>query len=220
MGGITEPVEVQTTEFLTPDLAQQALLAYRDSAAADAVRRRRGIALAPRSKWQTNQRIGTPWALFNPLNTIFKFAVDLAADADNTKCPLYITPEMDSLSENVNWAGLSEGWLWLNPPFNNIPDWVAKCKREAKKGAKIVMLTPASVGANWFLNDVFGNAVVVFLKGRLIFDYVLDAGPKKGQWNTDAYPKDCMLSIFGAPTPQITWADWRKDLTPIVDALR
>jgi phage N-6-adenine-methyltransferase len=204
--------------------ADEALRNYAESAGASAVEQRRAIATAPRSKWTTNQRIATPWAFFKPLDEIFHFAVDLSADESNTKCPRYIDPHLNSLSDKVEWHKLAEpgSWLWLNPPFNEIPKWAQKCRREATHGAKIVMLTPASVGSGWFLDNIFAQAVVVLLRGRLIFDYVNDKGKKKGQWNTEPYPKDCMLSIFTPPglvPPQITWADWKNSLGPVREAM-
>jgi phage N-6-adenine-methyltransferase len=214
----------EATPILSDADADGALREYVESVGASSVEQRRVIATAPRNKWSTNQRIGTPWAFFNPLTEIFKFAVDLSADESNTKCPRYISPHLNSLSDKVEWHKLAEpgSWLWLNPPFNEINKWAQKCKREARLGAKIVMITPASVGSGWFLDNIFGQAVVVLLRGRVTFDYVIDKGKKKGQWNTDPYPKDCMLSIFTPPglvPPQITWADWKNSLAPVRDAM-
>lgn len=113
---------------------------------------------------------------------------DLAATEANTKAQIWYGPdsrmltEMDSLQ--VDWHR-QRGNLWLNPPFANIEPWAAKCAKESSYGARIFLLTPASVGSNWFQNNVFGKARVFFLNGRLTFvgcEY--------------AYPKDCILSVF------------------------
>lgn len=217
-------MEVPHVDPMTPEQAAEALRIYSESESASSVQQRIAIATTPRNKWDTNQRIGTPWALFKPLDEIFHFAVDLSADEGNTKCPRYISPHLNSLSDKIEWHKLADpgSWLWLNPPYNEIPKWAQKCKREAAHGAKIVMLTPASVGSNWFLDNVFGQAVVVFLRGRVIFDYVIDSGKKRGQWNTEPYPKDCMLSIFtpiGLVPPQITWVDWKRGVGPVREAM-
>ena len=110
-------------------------------------------------------------------------SVDLAARSDNTKAPVWIDEEKDSLL--VDWSRL-KGNLWLNPPFSNIAPWAEKCAVESAKGARVFLLTPASVGSNWFSNFVHKKATVIFLNGRITF-----VGSK------DTYPKDCILSCFG-----------------------
>lgn len=123
-------------------------------------------------------------ARFGPLH------VDLAARDDNAKAPKWITPEQDSLS--VRWAHrFPRHRAWLNPEFARIDPWAAKCAKEARSeespmGIYIFMLTPASVGANWFANHVHGKAMVYALSPRLTF-----------VGETQAYPKDCVLSVFG-----------------------
>lgn len=116
-------------------------------------------------------------------------AVDLAARADNTKAPEFITPERDSLI--APWDSWSKVNAWLNPPFGNIDPWAAKCLKMAplfrEWGGRILLLTPASVGSNWYRDHVHDKARVIFLNGRLTFEGA-----------EDAYPKDCMLTVFGA----------------------
>jgi phage N-6-adenine-methyltransferase len=109
---------------------------------------------------------------------------DLAADEKNTKAPEFYTIHDDSLAQN--WSLLGPGPLWLNPPFDNIRPWAAKCEQEAKRGAWILFLTPASVGSNWFSEFVWDHSLVLFLNGRITFE---------GQ--TAPYPKDCILSCYG-----------------------
>jgi phage N-6-adenine-methyltransferase len=104
--------------------------------------------------------------------------IDLAAREDNKKAPLCITPEQDSLK--TPWP---KGVLcWLNPPFSNIGEWAKKCRDE---GASVIMLTPASVGSEWYAEYCHGNCRTVFIRPRLTF-----VGA------TDPYPKDCMLTLW------------------------
>lgn len=100
-----------------------------------------------------------------------------------------------------------KGLLWLNPPFNNIPAWASRCQNESLLGANILLLTPASVGSNWFANFVAGFADVYLLNGRLSFI--------KGE----PYNKDCMLSHFYQNSRdrdavlknsgKVDWGGWR-----------
>lgn len=125
---------------------------------------------------------------------------DLAADMHNHQSTLYYTKQTDSLSQP--WHQLS-GLLWLNPPFDNITPWAKKCADESEKGAKILFLTPASVGSNWFANHVFAKAQIYFLNGRLKF-----VGTK------DPYPKDCMLASYGYGFKGINIWPWKKCSKP------
>jgi len=154
-------------------------------------------ATTPRNKNQTKQDYETPDDFFGAVKKRFPFIVDLAATPENAKCEAYYTPEENSWL--YSWS-VHYGWLWLNPPFKNIRPWADKCYKESQLGAKIVMLTPASVGSNWFKEICFGKCQVIFLNGRLTF---------KGE--TKPYPKDCMLTVWSKDNfKNIEIWDWRK----------
>lgn len=122
---------------------------------------------------------------------------DLAANETNAVCDLWIGEEQDSL--RVNWSQLSTGLLWLNPPFGNIAPWARKCALESQRGARILFLTPASVGSNWYWDHVAENALVLALTPRLVFE-----------GETDPYPKDCILSCFGFGVTGLYRWQWRS----------
>lgn len=119
---------------------------------------------------------------------------DLAASVDNTKAYHYFTEEQDSLKQSWHELG---GLLWLNCPFNNITPWARKCAEEAARGAKILFLTPASVGANWFADYVHRKALVLALNPRLCFD------------GKNPYPKDCVLSVYNLEHGFDVWR-WKQ----------
>jgi len=157
------------------------------------------VATTPRDKNKTKQSYETPDNFFEAVNRSLPFAWDLAASEYNRKCHNFIDESSDSLTHP--WHTLNHrSWLWLNPPFKNIAPWARKCYEESRLGANVVMLTPASVGSNWFRDRVWKKALVVFLNGRLTF---------KGE--TTCYPKDCMISIFSnSVSPGCTIWDWRN----------
>lgn len=143
-----------------------------------------GTTGASLARGQSKQTYATPPEFMRAVVDRFDLlSFDLAASADNAKNPNYFTEEQNSLVQK--WHEI-RGILWLNPPFSNIEPWAEKCAAEAKLGAKILFLTPASVGANWFMNHVHRKALVLGLNGRITF-----VGCK------DAYPKDCVLSCYG-----------------------
>jgi DNA (cytosine-5)-methyltransferase 1 len=121
-------------------------------------------------------------------------AFDLAASAENTKAPRFFSIEQNSLVQP--WHEI-EGLLWLNPPFNDIAPWAKKCSEEMRLGARILFLTPASVGSNWFRDFTDGHARVLALNGRICFDGIAP------------YPKDCICSVYGLETGFEVWS-WKK----------
>jgi hypothetical protein len=74
---------------------------------------------------------------------------------------------------------------------------------EMLRGARILLLVPASVGANWFQNHVAPNAHVIELVGRVKF-----VGHKQG------FPKDLVLCAFmHGLTGRSSWK-WRDGWKP------
>jgi phage N-6-adenine-methyltransferase len=137
---------------------------------------------------RSKQDYGTPWPFIRACEARWgRFAVDLAATAENAKAPRFIGPDQDSLK--VPWATyLPPSTLaWLNPQFGDIDSWAKKCAEETHGSTlRIVMLTPASIGTEWFADHVHQKALVLGVRPRLTFE-----GTK------DPYPKDLMLSLFG-----------------------
>ncbi len=139
---------------------------------------------------------------------------DLAAHAGNTQSPNYFAPctgpegplPFDPEAYGIDafdhpWASLSTstfrrhgfmGLLWNNCEFNDIVSWASRHRDESKKGANSLLLTPASVGANWFSDLIAPYADTYLLKPRLAFI--------PGQ----TYNKDCMLSHFVSPDVRST----------------
>lgn len=164
------------------------------------------LTLPKQKRGFSRQDYGTQWPLVRAVERRWgPISWDLAATAENAKAPRYITPEQDSFT--VAWYKL-DGLLWLNPPFANLKPWVDKCHHEGAMGAKIILLTPASVGSDWFANYVEGSALVVPLRPRLIFEGC-----------DQAYPKDCMLSLFGVDLPGFESWRWDEELGEPVPAV-
>ncbi len=135
----------------------------------------------------SKQDWGTPWEFIHAVQLRFGFLTcDLAARGDNAKAPQFYTPDSDSLT--APWATDNPtGNLWLNPPFKDIEPWAKKCAEEsAQRAGLILMLTPASIGTDWFAKHVHRKAMVLGLSPRMTFEGA-----------EDPYPKDLMLSVFG-----------------------
>lgn len=142
------------------------------------------------------QVVGTPWGFIRAIERKFgPIAVDLAATAENAKAKIYITPEIDTFTQD--WTDWLKGGLgFLNPEFDPMSKWVELCMKQRANGAEFVTLMPASVGANWFWDYVQPYATV-YSVGRMIFE-----GHK------DPYAKDLLLSHYCA-TPNHELQRWR-----------
>ena len=82
----------------------------------------------------------TPREFFAPLHERFAFTIDAAASEDNALLPRYWTRAHDAL--HLRWSGER---VWCNPPYSDVPSWVAKASREvtAHMCPLAVLLLPA-----------------------------------------------------------------------------
>lgn len=164
--------------------------------------------MAPTQKpGKSRQDYRTPVAFLEAVKRRFgllAFGIDLAADDANYVAPTYYTEKENALTQPWRTKGREFGWC--NPPFATIAPWVEKAYREARIGARVLMLLPAAVGANWWRDWVDGKAFVLFLNGRLTF-----------VGETTPYPKDCALLVYGpdvAPGSTVwSWAE-KKPVVP------
>jgi len=175
-------------------------------------------ATKPRDKNKTEQDVGTDPKLFQVLDEEFNFVWDLACNEDNCLVKSegvifyhgFTYPEHDALKESwfpiVGFDYYHPKWLFLNPPYKNIEPWAKRCYLQSLMGAKIVMLTPASVGTRWFEEWVYDKAMVKFLIGRPTF---------KG--HDKPYPKDMMISIFDNFNRGFGLWDWKKEIKHLPD---
>jgi len=90
--------------------------------------------LDARDDWET------PQALFDALDAIYDFDVDLAATRATAKCPMYLGPDKEERrfqdSFAVDWRQWRTGWL--NPPYGrecfDCPDRVWRTPKHVKAG--------------------------------------------------------------------------------------
>lgn len=112
----------------------------------------------------------TPDDLFNQLNAMYHFDLDVAADDNNAKCKRYYTKLVDGLL--VSWLGKS---IWCNPPYGRqIGKWVDKAIYEVLRGNadSVTMLLPARTDTDWFHRVIRQNGLdlrIVFVHRRLRF---------------------------------------------------
>jgi phage N-6-adenine-methyltransferase len=105
----------------------------------------------------------TPQDLFDRLNSVFRFDLDVCATPENAKCERFFTEEINGLAQE--WRGS----VWMNPPYGRgIDAWVKKAFQSAQAGATVVCLLPARTDTRWW-HDYVLRGEVTFIKGRLKF---------------------------------------------------
>ncbi|HDL07140.1 MAG TPA: hypothetical protein ENG35_00165 [Desulfobacteraceae bacterium] len=130
----------------------------------------RGYMLKARSQeWETPQ-----W-LFDRLNDVFHFTVDLACTEENKKCKIGVTKEESSEILTNKWKGRG----WLNPPYGkNLWQWVSNacfCVHGIASFEPttelIVMLIPSATEIMVWKEYIWQYAqYVIFLYKRLRFE--------------------------------------------------
>lgn len=152
---------------------------------------------ASRVKPVNGNEYATPDWLFQALNKEFNFTVDLACTEENKKCQHGLTfPQYNSLE--MDWHKLSDGWMFLNPPYTPLKPWVLKAQKEYLLGAKIVMLIPAYVSMRYFQQQL--PSEIRFILGRIAFMW--EGQEMKGSTT------DSMIAIYGPPVmPKISYIE-------------
>ncbi len=117
---------------------------------------------------QGSSNWATPQKLFNELNEVFNFTIDLAADTSNHKCKRYYDERANGLKQK--WVGEV---AYLNPPYKDNYKWVGKAATEvanASQPTTVVCLLPARTDTKWAHEFVYPNSEsITFIKGRLKF---------------------------------------------------
>ena len=89
----------------------------------------------------------TPQHLYDRLNNEFEFDYDICASHQNTKVKTFYTTK-DQNSLDYDWSMLLkdennfEPFIWCNPPYSKIGEFVKKAYEESLKGCTVVMLIP------------------------------------------------------------------------------
>lgn len=117
----------------------------------------------------------TPQDLFDRLNSVFNFDIDLAAADDTAKCKKYYTEEDDAFKYEWN-----EKNAYINPPYGRYQiKWIERASEQSiKYNNTIVMLIPARPDTKAWQNVIFKSAsTICFIKGRLKFGNSKDSAP-------------------------------------------
>lgn len=108
----------------------------------------------------------TPLTFFKELDKKYHFVLDPCSDDNNHLCDNYFTIEDNGLVQDWRYGG----WVFCNPPFNELDLWCKKCADELiHNDVRTCLLMPARTDTKYFHNYVLPYCDIVFIKGRLYF---------------------------------------------------
>lgn len=116
----------------------------------------------------------TPQWLFDKINDIFHFQLDVCASSGNAKCEHFYSKEDNGLL--MPW----EETNWMNPPYGRrIAMWMEKAAMESRRGKTTVCLVPARTDTRWWHDYIENNpnATALFIRGRLKFGGAKNGAP-------------------------------------------
>lgn len=144
----------------------------------------------------------TPDWLFDILDEMYRFQVDLAATEENSKHRHYLS---DSL--NQDWRGYSFGFC--NPPYSNIPAFIEKALEERGFGLTTCMVIPdrTDVSKIWPLADQADE--IWLLNPRVSFCYkgVPQSGNEEGTAILHFRPRVPGVNYGGAIYRSWSWKE-------------
>lgn len=130
----------------------------------------------------------TPQDLFDKLDQVFNFTLDVCALPENAKCQDFYTPELNGLKQK--WSGV----CWMNPPYGSeIKFWIEKASETAKQGHTVVALLPVRTDVGWWQEHCL-NREIHYIKGRLKF-----GGCKHNA------PFGCAVVVFRPSLNDVNW---------------
>lgn len=116
----------------------------------------------------------TPQYVFDYLNNIFKFDIDVCATKDNRKVDNWFSKEHDGLRQNWNLYKS----CFMNPPYGKeIIKWMQKAYNESLLGVNVVCLVHSRTDTRWFHDYAMKSSEIWFIKGRLKFGYGKQSAP-------------------------------------------
>jgi len=148
------------------------------------------------------------------------FAVDVAADPGSAVAPDWFGPlhidrqRRDALAVPIEQWASPKGPSWLNPPYDKISSFLARCAEYGQiKGLRypLLVLTFARIDTAWFHEYAAQNATAFWARrGRISFvDPTVGAGPKSRR---NTAPTPSLLMAFGplGPIKGPEYGRWRS----------
>ncbi len=153
------------------------------------------IGAASREREDPRQTWRTPLRLFLGLHMARDYARDCAASADNALLPKFWTAADNCLEQALEVGERG----FCNPPFGNVPPFVAWAQLQADTGAAVDLLVPCSTNTAWFRRAVTGEGSIP--AGFWTFDGRVEYEAPGGVGKSSGAFFDSALLCFGADEP-------------------
>lgn len=98
------------------------------------------------------QEAATPDKLWQKINALWDFQIDVCASPYNTKRQKFFDANQDALSDKCPWV-CDEWWrAYCNPPFGKMQPWIDKAIREYQKhpNGLVVVLGKNDPSTKWY----------------------------------------------------------------------
>lgn len=125
-----------------------------------------------------NDNFRTPDFIFEQLDNIFNFELDVAADSSNAKCSMFFSESDNALK--LCWGGVR---CFCNPPFSQKAAFIKKAHDEVLNGncPICVMVLPLnSMDTKAFHQYIQNKFIYEVLEGRISFIDPTTNKPKSG----------------------------------------
>lgn len=188
-------------------------------------------ATVDKSERDMRQEWETPDDFFGVVDEEFRFDIDVCATAQNAKCVVHISPEMDALAPGTRWLWPGEGQLkpntgsitraWCNPGFAKPEPWLRKACFEATRGpfGVVVVMALVAPSTKWWRNWAMKASAIRLLTSshpdNKRFKSRLQFKPPKGVEESSNDRENCLIIFRQNPhnlPPRIWMWDWTKDL--------
>lgn len=86
----------------------------------------------------------------------------------------------DGLSPDRDWSSTARelgGIVYVNPPFEDLALWIARCSQEADAGAEVIALCPARTDTRWWSAALRAGGVAALWRGRIRFGGARNVAP-------------------------------------------
>ena len=127
-----------------------------------------GMYSSTHGNWETPQKV------FDTLNEIFDFTLDVCATPETSKCGLFFSTAENALEQS--WEGYS---CYMNPPYGKeIIQWVRKASQEQHKpNTTVVALLPNRTDTDWYQEYVTKARYLIIIRHRLRFSNSKNSAP-------------------------------------------
>jgi len=124
------------------------------------------------------QTYNTPSIILDALKPLGPIGLDPCSNGSSIVNAITSMTVNDDGLGLVSWTYLAKGkTIFVNPPFDALPEWVKRIVKEADEGGEIVLLAPARVDTQWFAACLEAGGTAGLWKGRITFLGALNSAP-------------------------------------------